>query len=67
VSVRQGWVRIDGNGEDLTPGATLLVPPADGPRAVGLRAERPTRLVRVVHGPGHGFVRDAPRARRGGR
>jgi redox-sensitive bicupin YhaK (pirin superfamily) len=58
ASVREGGARIDGNGDDLVPGTTLLVPPADEARTLRLRAERPTRLVRVVHGPGHGFVRN---------
>ncbi len=65
ASVREGGVRIQGDEEDLPPGATLVVPPADQPRALRLRAEQPTRVVRVVHGPGHGFVRDTPMARRG--
>jgi redox-sensitive bicupin YhaK (pirin superfamily) len=60
VSVREGAVCVDGTGEDLLPGATLLLPPARGRRALGLRAERPARLVRVVHGPGHGLVRNKP-------
>jgi redox-sensitive bicupin YhaK (pirin superfamily) len=61
ASVREGGVRIEGDGEEeLTPGSTLLVPPADDPRTLRLSAERPTRLVRVVHGPGHGFVRASP-------
>lgn len=57
VSVREGAVRIDGTVEHLLPGTTLLLPPARGRRALGLRAERPARVVRVVHGPGHGLVR----------
>jgi redox-sensitive bicupin YhaK (pirin superfamily) len=63
VSVREGAVVVDPGGEPLRPGSTLLAPPAEGPRTIGLRAEAPTRLIRVVHGPGHGFVRD----RSGGR
>jgi redox-sensitive bicupin YhaK (pirin superfamily) len=66
ASVREGGVGV---GEDgvLVTGATLLVPPADQPRTVRLRAEQPGRVIRVVHGPGHGFVRDTPMARRGSR
>lgn len=60
ASVRDGAVRIEDGDAELTPGSTLLVPPADEPRTLRLRAERPTRLVRVVHGPGHGFVRGSP-------
>jgi redox-sensitive bicupin YhaK (pirin superfamily) len=67
ASVREGRVRVEEGDEDLVPGATLVIPPADEPRTVRLRAEEPTRLVRVVHGPGHGFVLDTPMARRGGR
>lgn len=54
ASVRRGRVTIDG--ADLVPGATLVVPPADEPRRFRLMAEEPTRLIRVIHGPGHGFV-----------
>jgi len=67
ASVREGRVRVEGSDEELVPGATLVVPPADQPRALRLRAELPTRLIRVVHGPGHGFVRDTALARRGAR
>jgi redox-sensitive bicupin YhaK (pirin superfamily) len=63
ASVREGGVRVDDR-DELIPGATLVAPPADEPRAVRLRAERPTRVVRVVHGPGHGFVRVHPALRR---
>ena len=54
LSVREGDVRIDG--DRLVPGATLIAPPAEDRRSLHLVAERPARLVRVVHGPGHGFV-----------
>jgi redox-sensitive bicupin YhaK (pirin superfamily) len=58
LSVREGAVRVGEQGEEeiLEPGDTLLAPPADGSRRIGLRAEQSTRLLRVVHGPGHGFV-----------
>jgi redox-sensitive bicupin YhaK (pirin superfamily) len=65
VSVREGAVRVVDDDEELSPGATLVVPPADQPRSLRLQAEQPTRLIRVVHGPGHGFVRDTPMLRRG--
>jgi redox-sensitive bicupin YhaK (pirin superfamily) len=65
VSVREGGVRIGGDGTSLRPGATLILPVVDEPRTLALRAEEPTRAVRVVHGPGHGFVYDAARAARG--
>jgi hypothetical protein len=38
---------------------------ASTPRALRLRAEQLIRLIRVIHGPGHGFVYDAPQPRRG--
>lgn len=59
VSVREGSIRIDGDAKPLAPHMTLLAPTADEPRTLRLRAEEPTRLIRVVHGPGHGFVRRA--------
>ena len=65
VSVREGEVRID-DGERLRPATSLVIPPAADPRAVVLTAEQPSRVIRVVHGPGHGFVRGHPMARRGG-
>ena len=65
VSVRRGSVVVDG--QDLAPEATLVAPPVDEPRTIPLRATEPARLVRVVHGPGHGFVRGEPMLRRGDR
>jgi redox-sensitive bicupin YhaK (pirin superfamily) len=64
VSVREGRVRVDGGEDDLGPGSTLVMPPADGPRTLRMRAVEPSRVIRVVHGPGHGFVVDTPMARR---
>ena len=63
ASVREGTVRLDG--EELLPGMTLIAPPAGDARVLRLRAERPARLIRVVHGRGNGFVRDTPLPRRG--
>jgi redox-sensitive bicupin YhaK (pirin superfamily) len=63
ASVREGGVRIDDR-DDLAPGGTLVAPPADESRIVRLRAQEPSRLVRVVHGPGHGLVRADPAPRR---
>jgi len=66
ISVREGQVHVEGEGGgDLGPGATLLAPPAAGRRSVHLRAEEPSRVIRVLHGPGHGFVRAEPLPRRG--
>jgi redox-sensitive bicupin YhaK (pirin superfamily) len=64
VSIREGVVILP-DGRELGSGSTLVAPPAEHPRSLSLRAEQPTRLIRVVHGPGHGFVRDAPMPRRG--
>ena len=65
ICVREGAVRVVEGNDALTPGATLILPPAEHPRSLSLRSEQPTRLVRVVHGPGRGFVRDSPMPRRG--
>jgi redox-sensitive bicupin YhaK (pirin superfamily) len=64
VSIREGSVEVDG--QLLGPGFTIVMPPAGERRALVLRAAQPGRVVRVVHGPGHGFVVDTPMARRGG-
>jgi redox-sensitive bicupin YhaK (pirin superfamily) len=64
ASVREGAALVD-HAVDFAPGQTLVVPPVDDHRVVRLRAEQHTRLIRVVHGPGHGLVRDAPHPRRG--
>jgi hypothetical protein len=64
ASIREGTVRIEG-GEALGPGTTILVPPGEDPTTVQLHAEVPARVIRVVHGPGHGFVRGSPHPRRG--
>jgi redox-sensitive bicupin YhaK (pirin superfamily) len=65
ASVREGSATIDGDDRELAPGATLIVPPGPEPGTLRLRAESPTRLIRVVHGPGHGLVRGQPLPRRG--
>jgi redox-sensitive bicupin YhaK (pirin superfamily) len=67
ASVREGRVRIEGGGEELVPGATLIAPPADQPRTIALRADGPSRVIRVIHGPGHGLVQEPPMPRRAGR
>ena len=58
VSVREGTLQADGH--KLTPGFTMIVPPAAEARAIELRAAEPARAIRVIHGPGHGFVTGAP-------
>jgi redox-sensitive bicupin YhaK (pirin superfamily) len=65
-SVRERAVRMEDGGEELEPDTTVVLPPSDLPRSLRFRAGRPSRVVRVVHGPGHGFIRDTPMARRGG-
>jgi redox-sensitive bicupin YhaK (pirin superfamily) len=64
VSVREGSVQLEGSDEVLAPGFTLVMPPAEEPRTLELRATEPSRLIRVVHGPGYGFVREPPLPRR---
>jgi redox-sensitive bicupin YhaK (pirin superfamily) len=66
ASVREGRVHMEqeDEGRDLRPGATLIAPPGEQPRTLRLRADRPSRVVRVVHGPGLGFVRGEPLRRR---
>jgi redox-sensitive bicupin YhaK (pirin superfamily) len=66
ASVREGAMRVDGDGERLVPRSTLIIPPAPDPRTVELVAEESARVVRVVHGPGQGLVRDTPMPRRQG-
>jgi redox-sensitive bicupin YhaK (pirin superfamily) len=55
LSVQAGRVRLDGH--DLNRGATVVIPPAAGERTLTVEAVGPARVLRVVHGPGHGFVR----------
>ncbi len=55
VSVQGGRVQLDVH--TLEPGSSLLVPPALGRRKLALQAVGTARLLRTVHGPGHGFVR----------
>ncbi|HJP66812.1 MAG TPA: pirin family protein [Actinomycetota bacterium] len=63
ASVREGRMILD-DGQPFAPGQTLVIPPAAGTRSVTMRAEESTRVIRVVHGPGHGFVTGRPYARR---
>ncbi|MGH2710863.1 MAG: pirin family protein [Actinomycetota bacterium] len=58
ASVREGSVQTDDH--KLADGFTLIVPPSSQPRAISLRSLEDARVIRVVHGPGHGFVRDSP-------
>jgi redox-sensitive bicupin YhaK (pirin superfamily) len=60
ISVRDGTVRMDEGSRELSPGTSVVIPPGDELRRLRFHAVRATRLVRVVHGPGHGFVRATP-------
>jgi redox-sensitive bicupin YhaK (pirin superfamily) len=64
ANVREGRVAIDGT--PLDAGTTVIFPPG-APRTALLRATQPSRIVRVVHGSGQGFVTGEPMARRDGR
>ena len=59
----EGEVAIDSD-TMLLPGDSLVVPPSDGPRRIGLEAQADSRLLRAVHGPGRGLVTGRPRLRR---
>ena len=59
LSIRTGRIRLDGR--DINAGATVLAPPARGARRLTLEAIEPARVLRVVHGPGHGFIRRSDR------
>jgi redox-sensitive bicupin YhaK (pirin superfamily) len=61
VSVREGRVRLGSQGETLDAGSSLIVPPASEHDVPVLQSDGPSRVVRVVFGTGHGFVRDTPR------
>ena len=64
ASVREGAVEIEDDGTKLLPGMTLVAQSAPATRSIRLRALEPTRVIRVVHGPGHGFVQGTPWERR---
>jgi redox-sensitive bicupin YhaK (pirin superfamily) len=52
VSIREGRMGIEGEPDPLGPGYTVVVAPTDEPRSLDLRAEQPSRVIRVIHGPG---------------
>jgi redox-sensitive bicupin YhaK (pirin superfamily) len=58
LSIREGQVQLDEQLVDA--GATILAPPAGGKRRIRVKASGPARLLRAVHGPGHGLVRRSP-------
>lgn len=55
VSVQEGAAVLDGR--TAPGGSTLLFPPADREREFAVQATEPSRLLRVVHGPGYGLRR----------
>jgi redox-sensitive bicupin YhaK (pirin superfamily) len=62
VSVREGDAVLDGR--SLPPGTTVLWPPGPTARVSELEARQASRIVRVIHGPGEGFVTGIPMPRR---
>lgn len=64
VSVREGRLTIDGT--SLVAGTTLIFPPGTPLRTARLDVPERSRVVRVVHGAGEGFVTGEPMPRRGG-
>ena len=55
LSIREGQVQLDD--QVIGENATILLPPAKGERSIRVTALGPARILRAVHGPGHGFVR----------
>lgn len=53
-SVREGLVEL--NGQRLGAGSTVIVPADVDAGTVLLTAEQPSRVIRVVHGRGHGLI-----------
>ena len=63
LSIQEGQVQLDDH--EIGEGATILLSPTEGERSLTVIAVGSTRVLRVVHGPGHGFIRrtDASAAR----
>ena len=61
VSVREGETVLDGR--SLAAGTTVVWAPGPA-RAARLEAASPSRIVRVIHGPGEGFLTGRPMPRR---
>lgn len=57
LSIREGRVQL--GDQEIDEGAAILLPPAGGERSLGVKAIGPARLLRAVHGPGHGLVHRA--------
>jgi redox-sensitive bicupin YhaK (pirin superfamily) len=63
LSVREGSVQLDAH--EIKEGATILLPPAERARSLTVQSVGLARILRVVYGPGHGFVlQDSKRPRR---
>lgn len=56
LSVREGAVELQGGDAPLPVGTTVILPPAEDARSLVVRTSTGARVIRVVHGPGHGFV-----------
>jgi redox-sensitive bicupin YhaK (pirin superfamily) len=56
VSIQEGSTSIDG--QQLAAGDSVLFPPLDQERTFGMESGEGARVIRVVHGPGLGFVAD---------
>jgi redox-sensitive bicupin YhaK (pirin superfamily) len=55
LSIQEGRIRL---GEQvLERGSTVVMPPADGERGHWIYAVGPARVLRTVHGTGHGLIR----------
>lgn len=55
LSIRDGLVQL--GDRQVGPGETILLPPVEGERSLSVTALSAARVFRIVHGPGHGFVR----------
>jgi redox-sensitive bicupin YhaK (pirin superfamily) len=53
--VHEGLLELDGR--ELRAKETVLVPPDEGERGITVTAKEPSRVLRVVTGPGHGLIR----------
>lgn len=53
----EGAVRVDAHPRSIVPGNAVLIPAAEKARTFLVHSPSGARLLRVVHGPGHGLVR----------
>jgi redox-sensitive bicupin YhaK (pirin superfamily) len=57
LSIWEGQIRLD---DQLhSEGVTILLPPAEQARSISVSAIGPARILRIVHGHGHGLVRQS--------